>query len=80
MVPAAPWLPSISNTARAVYLTRDLINTPASDMGPSDLAACAKDIADRFNAECIVTIGDDLLRDNYPMIHAVGRASRVLLG
>ena len=75
MVPAAPWLPSISNTARAVYLTRDLINTPASDMGPSDLAACAKDIADRFNAECIVTIGDDLLRDNYPMIHAVGRAS-----
>ena len=39
-------------------LDEDLINTPASDMGPSDLAACAKDIADRFNAECIVTIGD----------------------
>ncbi len=74
-VAASPTLTAISNTAQAVYLTRDLINTPASDMGPGELAACAKDTADRFNAVCKVITGNDLLRDNYPMVHAVGRAS-----
>ena len=44
-------------------------------MGPGELAACAKDTADRFNAVCKVITGNDLLRDNYPMVHAVGRAS-----
>ncbi|MBC26258.1 MAG: leucyl aminopeptidase [Rhodospirillaceae bacterium] len=75
-VAASPTLTATSNTAKAVYLTRDLINTPASDMGPGELAACAKDIADRFNAACTVTTGNDLLRDNFPMVHAVGRASK----
>ncbi|MEE2932447.1 MAG: leucyl aminopeptidase family protein [Pseudomonadota bacterium] len=74
-VAASPTLTTISNTAQAIYLTRDLINTPASDMGPGELAACAKDTADRFNAVCKVITGNDLLRDNYPMVHAVGRAS-----
>ena len=44
-VAASPTLTTISNTAQAIYLTRDLINTPASDMGPGELAACAKDTA-----------------------------------
>ena len=56
-------------------LTRDLINTPASDMGPDELEAAARALAGEFEAHIAVTTGDDLLAANYPMIHAVGRAS-----
>ncbi len=56
-------------------LARDLINTPASDMGPDELEAAARTMADRFGAKIEVTTGDDLLARNFPMIHAVGRAS-----
>ena len=56
-------------------LTRDLINTPASDMGPEELAAAASDLAREFGAAMAVTVGDDLLATNLPMIHAVGRGS-----
>jgi leucyl aminopeptidase len=56
-------------------LTRDLINTPASDMGPEELAAAAADLAREFGAAIAITAGDDLLTANLPMIHAVGRAS-----
>ncbi len=58
-----------------VCLTRDLVNTPASDMGPGELASAASALAREFGGSCEVTVGDDLLRDNFPMIHAVGRAS-----
>jgi leucyl aminopeptidase len=56
-------------------LTRDLINTPASDMGPAELAEAASDLAREFGAAVAITAGDDLLAANLPMIHAVGRAS-----
>lgn len=56
-------------------LTRDLINTPASDMGPAELEAAARELADGFGATVATTMGDDLLAGNFPMIHAVGRAS-----
>ncbi len=56
-------------------LTRDLINTPAQDMGPEELEGAARDLAARFGAKLVVTIGDALLEANLPMIHAVGRAS-----
>ncbi len=58
-------------------LTRDLVNTPAGDMLPSDLEAAARKLADAHGARVTVTTGDDLLKegDAYPMIHAVGRAS-----
>ncbi len=61
--------------ANAEALTRDLINTPASDMGPSDLEAAATALAKRYGAKITVTTGSDLLDQNFPMIHAVGRAS-----
>lgn len=61
--------------AEGVALARDLINTPAEDMGPSALADAADALATAHDAAIRVTIGDDLLRDNYPMIHAVGRAA-----
>jgi leucyl aminopeptidase len=56
-------------------LTRDLINTPASDMGPQELAASAQALANEFGAKYSETTGDDLIEQNFPMIHAVGRAS-----
>lgn len=56
-------------------LARDLINTPASDMGPDELEAAARALAEAFGAQMSVTAGDDLLEGNFPMIHAVGRAS-----
>jgi len=56
-------------------LTRDLINTPASDMGPSDLEAACVDLAARFGAETTVIRGEALLEQNFPMVHTVGRAS-----
>ena len=61
--------------ARAVYLVRDLINTPAQDMLPGDLAAAAQALAGEFGATFEVTVGDELLARGYPAIHAVGRAS-----
>jgi leucyl aminopeptidase len=62
-------------TVEAVYLARDLINTPASDLGPAELAAAAEAVAKRFGAEFRTIQGDGLLAENYPAIHAVGRAS-----
>ena len=61
--------------AEAEFLTRDLVNTPASDMGPAELEAAFVALADRFGAATTVVCGDDLLTQNFPMVHAVGRAS-----
>ena len=59
----------------AAFLARDLINTPANDMGPGALEAEIRALAGRHHAEVVVTTGDDLLDHNFPMIHAVGRAA-----
>ncbi len=61
--------------AAGEVLTRDLINTPASDMGPEELEHAFLALAANHGAETKVTVGDDLLTHNLPMIHAVGRAS-----
>ncbi len=58
-----------------VFLTRDLVNTPTSDMGPDELENAVRALAGTYDAEVSVTKGDDLLKKNFPMIHAVGRAS-----
>jgi leucyl aminopeptidase len=63
------------NTIEAVHLGRDLINTPASDLGPAEIEAAARELAQRHGARIQVIAGDDLLAKNFPMIHAVGRAS-----
>src|SRR6202030_1734449 len=65
----------VERLARGIGLARDLINTPAADMGPAELAGAAEDLAGRHGARFRAIIGDDLLAQNYPMIHAVGRAS-----
>lgn len=56
-------------------LTRDLINTPASDMGPDELADAAQILAAQHGATMVIIKGDDLLDQNFPLIHTVGRAS-----
>ena len=61
--------------AEGEALTRDLINTPASDMGPQELESAAAAVAERFGAKLTVIRGEDLIAQNFPMIHAVGRAS-----
>ena len=65
----------ISRIAEGVFLARDLINTPANDMGPDELTAAARDLAKRHGAKVSLIVGDDLLKKNFPLIHAVGRAS-----
>ena len=57
------------------FLARDLINTPANDLGPSELERSTKELAQEFNAKIEVVLGDKLLEQNFPMIHAVGAAS-----
>ena len=54
---------------------RDLISTPANEMGPKELAAAARKIGRQHRAKISVIVGDDLLKKNFPTIHAVGRAS-----
>jgi leucyl aminopeptidase len=59
----------------AIFLARNLINTPTNDMQPSHLADAAKRVAKTMDAEIKIIVGDELLKKNYPAIHAVGRAS-----
>lgn len=66
---------AIEDTVQAIYLTRDLINTPTEDLGPAELAQAVVKLGKAFQAEVRQIVGDDLLKQNYPMIHAVGRAS-----
>jgi leucyl aminopeptidase len=61
--------------AEAVRLVRDLINTPAEDMGPEHLSDIAREQAELFGGEFDEWIGDELLAQNFPAIHAVGRAA-----
>ena len=65
----------LERVVAAVTLTRDLVNTPANDMGPGELEDAARALAARYAADIRVTVGDDLLTQNYPLVHAVGRAS-----
>ena len=65
----------IKTIADSIWLGRDLINTPANDMGPEEMEAAARAVAAKHGARINAIVGDQLLAENYPMIHAVGRAS-----
>jgi leucyl aminopeptidase len=73
--PAGVDVQEISRIAAAVAAGRDLVNTPANDLGPDGIEAAARELAHRHGASFSSTVGDDLLKQNFPMIHAVGRAS-----
>jgi len=65
----------IARMADAAVLARDLINTPANDMGPAELADAAKHVAARHGARFSCIVGEELVRANFPLVHAVGMAS-----
>jgi leucyl aminopeptidase len=75
--PTAADRTSVEQSVAAATLTRDLINTAPADMMPSHLAEAIKTVGAKFGAEVTEIVGDDLLTQNYPMVHAVGRASAV---
>jgi leucyl aminopeptidase len=66
---------NVRKPIQAINLVRDLINTPADDMMPQHLAEEMKILGQEFGAEVRQIVGEDLLKQNYPIIHAVGRAS-----
>ncbi|MCA0400940.1 MAG: leucyl aminopeptidase family protein [Proteobacteria bacterium] len=68
---------TIERTAEIICMGRDLINTPANDLTTADLAAAAKALAKAHKAKFKEIVGDDLLEENFPLIHAVGKASAV---
>lgn len=61
--------------AAAVYMVRDLVNTPANDLGPTELAAAARELATTHGAVFEEYLGDDLLAREFPLVEAVGRGS-----
>lgn len=65
----------VSNLVESSYWVRDLINTPADDMGPSELAQEAAKLAKKYGAKLVQLIGTDLVKNNYASIYTVGRAS-----
>jgi len=73
--PAGTDITEIDAITSAVILARDLVNSPADIMGPEGLEAAFRKLAKAHGAKVTVTKGDALLKQNYPMIHAVGRAA-----
>ncbi len=65
----------LTRMVEGVWLARDLINTPANDLGPAELEDAVRALAQRHGVECRAIVGDDLLAANFPLIHAVGRAA-----
>ncbi len=65
----------VAAIAAGETLTRDLINTPANDMGPDELEEAARDLAKAHGADFSVIASTELLDQNFPLIHTVGRAA-----
>ena len=65
----------VRQVAHACALARDMINTPANDMGPLQIETIAREIAEQHGARITAIVGEGLLEANYPAVHAVGRAA-----
>ena len=74
-IPVNPDTERANTIAEAIFLARDLINTPAADLGPAELAEAAASVAARSGAAFGTIEGAALLDQNYPAVHAVGQAS-----
>ncbi len=75
VLPPSAVIAQAQNTYAAVKLVRDLVNTPTEEMGPQHLSEVAQSLAKEFGAVFKEWVGDELLANNFPAIHAVGRAS-----
>ncbi|MEO8113233.1 MAG: leucyl aminopeptidase family protein [Phenylobacterium sp.] len=65
----------VRHVAHACALARDMVNTPANDLGPLQIETIAREIAEQYGAAITVIAGEGLLEANYPAVHAVGRAA-----
>jgi leucyl aminopeptidase len=74
-IDGSPRVKQALEMAEAVRLVRDLVNTPAEDMGPEHLSDIAREQAELFGGEFDEWVGDELLAQNFPAIHTVGRAA-----
>jgi leucyl aminopeptidase len=68
-------VPEVRQVAHACALARDMVNTPANDMGPKQIETIAREIAEQHGAQITVIEGEGLLEAGYPAVHAVGRAA-----
>jgi leucyl aminopeptidase len=75
VAPAGTDLEYVRPASEALGEARDLINTPANDLGPQELGEAVQRLALQHEAECRITVGEDLLRQNYPLIYEVGKGS-----
>jgi leucyl aminopeptidase len=73
--PAGADLEYVRLASEALAEARDLINTPANDLGPAELGEAVQRLALQHEAECRILVGDELLRQNYPLIYEVGKGS-----
>jgi leucyl aminopeptidase len=74
VVPGSADAAEVERLAAAAFLARDLVNTPASDLGPDDFDREIRAFATKRKIKLKAIVGDDLVKQNFPMIHAVGRA------
>ncbi|MFB9951686.1 M17 family metallopeptidase [Rhizobium puerariae] len=65
----------IERQLAGVFLARDLVNIPTNEMGPAELEDAFRALGDRYGATVTSVVGDDLLKENFPLVHTVGRAS-----
>jgi leucyl aminopeptidase len=75
LLPAGADAAEVARLTDAAYLARDLVNTPANDLGPDQFDRRIREFAAHHKMKVKAIVGDDLLKQNFPMIHAVGRAS-----
>ena len=75
VTPAGTDLEFVRLASEALGEARDLINTPANDLGPAELGEAVQRLALQHEAECRIFVGEDLLRQNYPLIYEVGKGS-----
>ncbi|EJC82085.1 leucyl aminopeptidase [Rhizobium leguminosarum bv. trifolii WSM2297] len=75
MIPRDADSADIKRQLAGVFLARDLINTPTNDMGPDQLETVFRSLAAHYKADVSVITGDELLEQNFPLVHTVGRAS-----
>lgn len=75
VLPGSAGSSAIGRAAEACFLVRDLVNTPTNDLGPAELEEAVRDLGARFDARVDAVRGSALLEANFPMVHAVGRAS-----
>jgi len=75
VAPAGADLEYVRLASQALGEARDLINTPANDLGPAELGEAVQRLALQHEAECRIIVGEELLRQNYPLIFEVGKGS-----